>query len=131
MSHLTAIQSQIKSVEALRMACQALNVELRVGGRARYFNGQETEECDYVVRSAKQYEVGLKRQADGTYSLIGDDMVLKGTYGYVDERFGKACGKLRQEVAYATLQIEARRKDMRLTREVRDDGKLRVIMYGG
>ena len=128
MSHLATVKSQLKSIEAIRMACHELGVVLREGGRARYFDGQQSDKCDYTIELPKphdRYSVGLKRQPDGTYSLVADDMVA----GW-DTKLGRNYGLFKQQVAFATLRLEAQRKGLRLTREMQPNGTMRVIMTG-
>lgn len=85
MSHTTTINAVvIRSASALRQAVaelqsQGVQCSLLENERPRmYFNHQE-ELCEFVVRldnaryNGKNYDIGLKRQADGTYSAIFDE----------------------------------------------------------
>lgn len=128
MSHLATVKSQLKSIEAIRMACRELGVVLREGGRARYFNARQSDECDFTIELPKphdRYSVGLKRQPDGTFALVADDMVA----GW-DTKLGRNYGKFKQEVSFATLRLEAQRKGLRLTREMQPNGTLLAVMTG-
>ena len=118
----------MKSIEAIRMACHELGVVLREGGRARYYNSQQSDECDYTIELPKphdRYSVGLKRQGDGTFALVADDMVA----GW-DTKLGRNYGRFKQEVAFAVLRLEAQRKGMRLIRQVQPNGTLHVVITG-
>jgi Protein of unknown function (DUF1257) len=80
--------------------------------------------CEYVLKLHGRYDLGLKKQADGTYSFVADEELIGGKSG--TDGFGRAdagrkilgedCRRLKQEYAFYLLQAEARRKGRQIQR---------------
>ena len=134
MSHLTTVHTQIRSIEALQLACAALGVSLTQGGRARFYAGH-SEACDYVITLPGRYDLGLTyQQASGTYAFVADAELLEGPVHARNQPgrqiLGERGQRLRQEYAYAVFQLEARRKGLQLARQVQPNGTIRVVLQG-
>ena len=71
MSHFTEIKSQIKDIEALRLACQELGLTLLRRAEARSYYENKTK-GDYVIRLKGPYDIALNKRQDGTYGLTAD-----------------------------------------------------------
>lgn len=80
MSHTTTLKSvAIRDVRALRQAAQKLkskgvNCELVANSKPRMYSARQSEKCDYVLKlNEGQYDVGFKKQQDGTYAPVFDE----------------------------------------------------------
>ena len=88
MSHFTEIKTQIKDIEALRLACRELGLTLLQNAVARGYYGNETK-GDYVVQLKGPYDIALNKQADGTFGITSDLW-----NGHVEKEVGKGYGTL-------------------------------------
>lgn len=96
MSHTTKIEGvSIKNEKAIRKAVENLkakgiNISLKENATPRmYYDAQEREvgKCEYVLHLPDaKYDVGLKKQADGSYTPIYDEYM-----GSVGKQIGGAC----------------------------------------
>ena len=97
MSHTTELNAvPIKDVEALRNAVarlqsEGVSCELMESARPRMYYREQEEPCDFVLKlHDASYDVGFRKQQDGSYSPIFDD------YGYnnkpVKDVLGCNCG---------------------------------------
>ena len=87
MSHFTEIKTQIKDIEALRLACQELGLSLVPSTEARGYYKNKTK-GDYVIKLKGPYDIALNRQPDGTYGLTADLW-----NGHIEEEVGQGYGK--------------------------------------
>src|SRR2546428_11828523 len=71
LSHWTTIQTEIKDIEALRLACAELGFRLETTASARGYNGQRRT-ADYVVRLKGPYDIAVHKQSNGTFLLATD-----------------------------------------------------------
>lgn len=124
MSHFTTVKTQIKDVEALRLAVQELGFELLENAVARGYGGQTTH-GELVIKLPGPYDVALQKQADGTYAIVTDWWE-----GHVARHIGKNGGKLLQAYGYHKVAIEARKRGLSVHRQVQKDGSLRVTIQG-
>lgn len=96
MSHITKLNGvQIKDVAAIKAAVaelkqKGIDCELVQNATVRMHSERETNQvgkCEYVLKLNKgQYDLGFKKQADGTYQPVMD------TYGsHVGKQIGAAC----------------------------------------
>jgi hypothetical protein len=73
MSHTTTLKTSIKDVRAIRQAAKECGVELLENTQPRmYFANQHPEKSAFVLKLKGRYDVGLDKQADGTYALAFD-----------------------------------------------------------
>jgi len=136
-SHLVNVSTTIKDPKALEAACKALGVELHVGGTARFYFGH-SQPCDYVIKLPGRYDLGFKKQADGTYAFVADEELIGGKsgtdgFGRGDQGrkiLGEDCRRLKQEYAFCVMQAEARRKGRTIQRQNLPNGSIRVTMTG-
>ena len=71
MSHFTEIKTQIKDIEALRLACAELGLTLLQNAEARGYYENRTK-GDYVIQLKGPYDIAVNKQPDGTYGLTAD-----------------------------------------------------------
>lgn len=121
MSFVSQITTPIASIPALKRAVEALqksgvNCKLVENATPRTHSaGEYGQRCEYVLQLQGPYDVGFKKQKDGTYSAVLD------TYrGYVGSHVGvapscsvqastaaKEIGKLMQQYSYEVSVMEA------------------------
>jgi hypothetical protein len=132
MSHLATVSTTIKDIQALKEAAKAMGLELKTGGQVRGYGGTRYKETDYMIELPGPFDLGFRKQADGTYAMECDGGLMQGWYGSEAgmAKIGRNAGRLKQEYAYSILQAEARRKRRTVQRQ-NVDGKIRVTMTGG
>ncbi len=132
MSHLATVTTTIKDIQALKDAARALGLELLTGGRVRGYGGTLYEETDYMIKLPGPFDIGFRKQSDGTFAMESDGGLMHGWYNSEAgmAKIGRNAGRLKQEYAYAVLQAEARRKGRTVQRQD-VNGRIRVTMSGG
>jgi hypothetical protein len=132
MSHLSIVSTTIRDIQALKEAAKALGLELKTGGQVRGYGGERYKETDYMIELPGPFDLGFRKQANGTYTMECDGGLMQGWYNSEAgmTKIGRNAGRLKQEYAYAILQAEARRKGRTVQRQ-NVDGKIRVTMTGG
>ena len=124
MSHFTEIKTQIKDIEALRLACQELGLNLLQDAEARGYYENKTK-GDYVVQLKGPYDIALNKQADGTFGITSDLW-----NGYVEKEVGQKYGKLLQLYGVHKATIEARKKGLSVLRRQKQDGSIKLVLMG-
>ena len=124
MSHFTEIKTQIKDIEALRLACRELGLTLLQNAVARGYYGNETK-GDYVVQLKGPYDIALNKQADGTFGITSDLW-----NGHVEKEVGKGYGTLIQLYGVHKATIEARKKGLSVLRRHQQNGAIKLIVMG-
>src|SRR3974377_1660112 len=122
MSHFTEIKTQIKDIEALRLACQELGLTLLQNAQARGYYENKTK-GDYVIQLKGPYDIALNKQPDGTFGLTADLW-----NGHVEQEVGPSYGKLLQLYGVHTPMREARRKGHMVRRSQQKDGAIRLVI---
>lgn len=125
-SHWTKVQTQIKDLDALARAAESLGYRLQTGNvEVRGFY-QPMRDVDAAIRLRGPYDVGFKRQQDGTYAIVCDFWA-----GHVEQELGPKCGRLLQEYAYQVLRKQAQSRGLLISRQTRQDGSVVVVLKGG
>ena len=124
MSHFTEIKTQIKDMEALRLACQELGLNLLQDAEARGYYENKTK-GDYVVQLKGPYDIALNKQADGTFGITSDLW-----NGHVEKEVGQKYGKLLQLYGVHKATIEARKKGLSVLRRQKQDGSIKLVLMG-
>src|SRR5947207_11845745 len=104
MSHFTTINTQIKDIEALRAACNEMELALLQKADARGYY-QNKLPGEFVIQLKGPYDIALNQQGDGSYGLTADLW-----QGHVEQEVGKGYGKLLQFYAVHKALKEARKK---------------------
>ena len=124
MSHFTQIKTQIKDIEALRLACQELGLNLLQNAEARGYYENKTK-GDYVIQLKGPYDIALNKQADGTFGITSDLW-----NGHVEKEVGQKYGKLLQLYGVHKATIEARKKGLSVLRREKQDGSIKLVLMG-
>jgi hypothetical protein len=124
MSHFTEITTQIKDIEALRLACQELGLNLLQNAEARGYYDNKTK-GDYVIQLKGPYDIALNKQADGTFGITSDLW-----NGHVEKEVGQGYGKLLQLYGVHKATMEARKKGLSVLRRQKQDGSIKLVLMG-
>jgi len=124
MSHFTEIKTQIKDIEALRLACQELGVSLVPNTEARRYYENRTK-GDYVIQLKGHYDIALSQQPDGTYGLTTDLW-----QGHLEKEVGKGYGKFLQLHGVHKATLEARKKGLSVVRRQQQNGSIKLVLMG-
>ena len=124
MSHFTTIHTQIKDIEALRLACQELGLALLHNAEARGYYENKTR-GDYVIQLKGPYDIALNQQPDGSFGLTADLWD-----GHVEKEVGKDYGKLLQLYGVHKATREARKKGLSVLRRQQTNGSIKLILMG-
>ena len=124
MSHFTTIKTQIRDVEALRMAVKELGLTLAENASARGYASNETK-GDYVIRLKGPYDVALNRTEGGAYGLTTDWWD-----GHVEKEVGANFGRLLQLYGVHKTMIESRKRGRLVRRQTQGDGSIKLTIGG-
>jgi hypothetical protein len=122
MSHFTTIKTQIKDLEALRLALQEMGLTLHSNAEARGFISSTTK-GEYVIRLKGPYDIALNKQSDGAYGLTTDWWD-----GQVEREVGKNYGKLLQLYGIHKATLEARKKGYTALRKTLPNGAIKLTL---
>lgn len=124
MSHFTTLDLEIKSIEALRRACDSLKLSLVEKGVARGYGGR-TMPGEYVIHLNGPYDIALNKRKDGVYAVTADWWG-----GHVAKAVGPACGLLKQAYGASAATLAARRLGMSAVTAKTPNGNLVVTITG-
>ena len=71
MSHFTTIKTQIKDLEALRLACTELGLSLLQKAEARGYGGNKLA-GDYTIKLKGPFDIAVQRQKEGAFGFTSD-----------------------------------------------------------
>ena len=118
--HVSSIKLQVKSLEALKLACARLGLEFRENQKTyawfgRYagdspvpegFTQEDLGKCDSAIRvPGASYEIGVVFR-DGAYRLLWDSWRA----GSLEQVLGKDANRLRQAYGIEAAKLEAQRQ---------------------
>ncbi len=124
MSHFTEIKTQIKDIEALRLACREMGLTLLQNAEARGYY-ENTTKGEYVVQLKGPYDIAVNKQPDGTFGLTADLW-----QAHVEKEVGQNYGKLLQLYGVHKAMIEARKKGLSVMRKQKQDGSIKLVLMG-
>ena len=138
--HVASIKLEVKSLEALKAACQRLGLEFRedqktytwfgtsVGDSAlpEGFTQEDLGKCSHAIHCPDaKYEIGVVFR-DGAYKLLWDSWGSGG----LEAALGKDCNALRQAYGIEAAKLEAARQGYSVWETQEEDGavKLHVML---
>lgn len=148
MSHVADVELTITDLDALDKACEDLGLELVRGqtthkwfgkflndwndtSRAAISKGRNAEDfgkCEHAIKikngNANNYEIGLVKNADGTFSAIYDAWAGGGGLHAVA---GNDLCKLKDEYGARVTMRTLARKGYNCARRVNEQGKVQVV----
>lgn len=142
MSHVTTIKVKIKSLEALKLACQRLGLEFREGQQTyRWFghymgdsqlpegiNVADLGKCTHAISvQGATYEVGVVDMGDH-YQLLWDSWVSGGLVRVL----GEGAGALVQGYSVEAARLSAQSQGFSVWEESQEDGSIKLhVQVGG
>ena len=138
--HVAVVKLEIKSLEALKLACQRLGLEFREG-QATYawfgyfvgdsavpegFTQEDLGKCQHAIHvPGASYEIGLVFR-DGAWRLLWDSFGPGG----LEQALGPDCNKLRQAYGVEAAKLEAARQGYSVWETAEENGavKLHVML---
>jgi len=124
MSHFTTISTQIRDVEALRLAVSELGLSLLHNAMARGYSSNRIP-GNYVIQLKGPYDIALNTNGDGSYGLTTDWWG-----GHVEREVGANFGRLLQLYGVHKTTIEARKRGHFARRQPQKDGSIRLTIGG-
>jgi len=124
MRHFTTIKTQIKDIEALRLACAELGLVVKQNAMARGYYEKQIK-GDYVIKRKGPYDIAVNQQPDGSFGLTADLW-----QGNVEKEVGTNYGKLMQLYAVHKAMREARKKGHLTRRQPQKDGSIKLVISG-
>ncbi len=134
MSHVSEIDVVVKSLDALKAACQRMGFQFVEGQKTYAWYGHwvgdyplpknttvaDLGKCNHAIRvPGAKYEVGVVEMPDGTFILRYDFF----SSGGLDAKLGKGAGLLKQAYGIEAAKIAARRKGFSCYEQLQEDGK--------
>jgi hypothetical protein len=124
MSHFTTIKTQIKDIDALRLACAELGLVVKQNAQARGYYENKIK-GDYVIKLKGPYDIALNRQPDGSFGITADFWE-----GHVEKEVGKDYGRLLQLYGVHKASQEARKRGLSVMRKAQQNGSIKLILVG-
>lgn len=145
MSHVAHIDLHIKDLDALKVACERIGLELMEGQKTfkwygkwlddyhsdkaavnQGFNPEDFGNCEHTIRLADRrrtqaYEIGLVKRLDGKpgWTLLYDNW---GAGKGLEAVCGKGAGLLKQSYAVQIAKRQAKKQGFRVKEVVKADG---------
>jgi hypothetical protein len=150
MSHIVSIATEIKDIEAVKRACAELGLVFKENQTTCKFWHAQQHTCTHAIELPKgslpyAMELGLVRQASGSYSLVGDELLRLGAedeayhekgwpkrlVGTDTNPLGTNFNKLLQLYGVAKATIEAKKRGYLVTRsQVPGTNKIQLCVTG-
>ena len=141
MSHVVAIETEIRDLAALRAACEELGLTFNEGKTSYNWWGRHVGDfplpaglsaeqlgyCDHAISVPDtEYEIGLIQDSiSGSYRLVFD---FFGTGEKIINKLGRRCEKLIQMYGVRKTTMEAERRGFQADRETQADGSVKVFI---
>jgi hypothetical protein len=123
MSHFTTIETQVRDIEALRRACEELDVSLHQNTEARGY-ASNARHGDYVIRLKGPYDIAVNRQQESPNYQLETDW----WEGHVEKEVGANFGRLLQLYGVHKTIREARHRGRTVKRKHQQDGTIALTI---
>jgi hypothetical protein len=135
--HISTLKLEVRSLEALKLACQRLGLEFCEGQRhykwyGKYvgstplpqgFGVDDLGKSTHTIKvPGADYEIGVQRWGDGTFKLLWDSWEPGG----LEQILGPDCNKLRQAYGVSVAILEAQRQGHSVWEEQLADGATKL-----
>ncbi|WP_166831815.1 DUF1257 domain-containing protein [Thalassoroseus pseudoceratinae] len=119
MSHIVVIQTEVRNVEAMGLACRRLELPLPVYGEAQLFSGRQTG-----------WQVSLP---EWRYPVVADVASGQLAFDHFGGRWGdpQHLDRFLQSYAVELAKLEARKQGHTATEELLVDGSIKVTVSVG
>ncbi len=129
MSHFTKCELKMTNLQALKKALEDLEYDFTVAeqGQAVRVRGWRGQELDAAISvNMGKYDVGVVRNAEGTYDLTADWWGVETTKGVSEEEFKN---KLSQRYQYHNVLQACEAKGYSVEEEVNEeDGSIQLVV---
>lgn len=128
MSHFTTVETRISDLACLTRALDDLGLRYEKAGAqqlatVRGWRGS-TQQAELSIRLTDHYDVGVRRNADGTYAMSADWWAIEEETGQKAEALQQ---RITQRYAYRVAVSEAERQGFTIDEEAVDaDGTIRL-----
>lgn len=140
MSHIATIKTQLKDLEAIKLAAAELGFTFHENQTTCIYYAGQTVPCNHVLTHSPGFyegQVGLVKQPDGSYSIVTDEMNLGKVSAQLCQKYFKRdtnplannFGGFTQLYGVHKTQIEAQKRGW-LTKRVQVGGKIQVHVTG-
>jgi len=114
MSHFTKVATKIQNLTHLLQALERMNVKYKQGQvQVRGYRGQKTQ-ADVIIEG-KNYDIGIVKNEDNSYSFIADWEFVEYETGIKEEEFME---QVQQQYAYVTVTEACKEQGYELTEQV-------------
>jgi len=125
MSHWTSHEVNITDIDALRLACAEMGLELLQNVTARGYKAYHEVENrlrgEFVIRLKGPYDIAVNRKPDGKYALTTDWW-----NGHVAKEVGENFGRLLQLYGVHKATITARKQGYLVSRQPVKNGAIQL-----
>lgn len=145
MSHVAAIKTEIKDLEALKRACKELGLEFMTGQKTwkwfgRWMNDYSAQDAAYKLGINPQdygksehairlpgcaYEIGVIKKANGNYTIAYD---FYGQGQKIKAALGQGCEKLMQHYGLCKAEMMARALGQITQRKQQQNGDIKLLV---
>lgn len=128
MSHVMKMSARLKSLGDLQVAARALGLVCEPAQSFKYYADQDSP-CMAKIRlkdqRADEYEIGIVREPDGTYSLNYDPWTYGGHFARMTEKVGENLKGLLQQTTVAAVR-RSLGPNFRVQQNVNPDGSIDI-----
>lgn len=124
MSHFTTIETQIRDIASLRVACGELGLSVVENTEARGY-GTKRHRGEHVIKLTGPYDIAVNSQDNGSLGFTCDWWG-----GHVEKEVGKGYGRILQLYGVHKATREAKRKGYTVRRKQHQDGSIRLTIGG-
>jgi hypothetical protein len=119
MSHFTKVRTQLRNLQTVKQALEALGYTV-TEGPVRGYGSQQTR-ADLVVRTGTAYDIGFRRE--------GQNVVMVADFWGLRIDRGQFLHQVSQRYAYLTVVEQAQTQGWQMATEERQtDGSIRLVM---
>jgi len=128
MSHFTSLDTKITDLVCLKAALEDLGLEFEEATEnqlvhVRGWRGAK-HEAEICIHMTSQYDVGVRRKADGTFELVGDWWAIEEE---TNEKQEVVQQRILQRYAFHKAKTEAKKQGFQIdTESVGPDGTIRL-----
>jgi len=119
MSHFTRVRTQLRNIDTVKQALEALGYTV-ADGKIRGYQGQ-LENADLVVNTGSTYDIGFRKE--------GEAIVMVADFWGLRMNRDQFLKQISQKYAYLTILDQAQTQGWQsVTEEVQADGSIRLVM---
>jgi hypothetical protein len=144
MSHITTVKTEVSDEAAIILAAKTMGYEIERNATPRFYYtslvgygiadvivARESQSCDLVMKLPGRYDLGFKKNAQGTYDFVCDGELLSGAYGRASQGraiVGENGETFLNEYAAAVSTLWAQDQGYIVDRYVGADGSIELML---